>query len=99
MKFDWWTFLLQTINVAVLIWILQRFLFKPIQTLIMQRQQAIQQSTDAAIAAKQQAEQEQQIKMQELQQQEQLEQDKLELEYQKLEDENMPEFSLIKYAE
>lgn len=58
MKFDWWTFLLQTINVAVLIWILQRFLFKPIQTLIMQRQQAIQQSTDAAIAAKQQAEQE-----------------------------------------
>ena len=58
MKFDWWTLLLQTINVAVLIWILQRFLFKPILSLIAQRQQAIQQATDAAIAAQQQAEQE-----------------------------------------
>lgn len=30
MRIDWWTLLLQTVNVLVLVWILGRFLFRPI---------------------------------------------------------------------
>ncbi len=37
MQFDWWTFAFQVINVAVLIWILGRFLFKPVARIIEER--------------------------------------------------------------
>ncbi len=30
MQFDWWTLALQTINFAILVWLLQRFLYKPV---------------------------------------------------------------------
>lgn len=57
MKLDWWTLGLQTINVIVLLWVLQRFLFKPVLAVIARRQQATQQLMDDAAAAKQAAEQ------------------------------------------
>jgi F-type H+-transporting ATPase subunit b len=34
MEFDWWTLALQTVNFAVLVWVLQRFLYKPVLKLI-----------------------------------------------------------------
>jgi len=58
MKIDWWTLGLQTINVLVLLWILQRFLLKPVQAMIAQRQKMTQQLIDDASLAKQQAEDE-----------------------------------------
>jgi F-type H+-transporting ATPase subunit b len=58
MKIDWWTLALQTINVIVLLWVLQRFLFKPVLAVIAQRQQATQQTMHDATAAKQRADQE-----------------------------------------
>lgn len=30
MQFDWWTLALQTVNFAVLVWLLHRFLYKPV---------------------------------------------------------------------
>lgn len=38
MRIDWWTLGLQTINLLVLVWILSRFLFRPIADIIAQRQ-------------------------------------------------------------
>jgi len=58
MKIDWWTLGLQTINVLVLLWVLQRFLLKPVQAMIVQRQKMTQQLIDDASLAKQQAEDE-----------------------------------------
>lgn len=57
MKFDWWTLALQTINVLVLLWVLQRFLFKPVLALIERRQQATQAQLVQAQEAEQRAEQ------------------------------------------
>jgi F-type H+-transporting ATPase subunit b len=58
MKIEWWTLALQTINVVILLWILQRFLFKPVQAVIAQRQQQAQKLTNEANAARLSAEQE-----------------------------------------
>lgn len=55
MHFDFWTMGLQAINVLVLIWILQRFLFRPVLRLIDQRQAAIRQTLDEAEASRQEA--------------------------------------------
>ena len=52
MRFDWWTLALQFVNVVVLIWILSRFLFRPVANIIAARQSTIEQSL-ADIAAKQ----------------------------------------------
>lgn len=38
MKFDWWTFGFQMINVLILIWLLNHFLFKPVAGIIARRQ-------------------------------------------------------------
>jgi len=43
MTIDWWTLGLQTINVAVLIWLLGRFFWKPLATMIEQRRAAAEQ--------------------------------------------------------
>jgi F-type H+-transporting ATPase subunit b len=43
MKIDFWTLGLQTVNVLVLLWLLQRFLYKPVQQVLAQRQQRIAQ--------------------------------------------------------
>jgi len=39
MRIDWWTLALQTVNVLVLIWLLDRFFFHPIMDIIAKRQQ------------------------------------------------------------
>ena len=38
MQIDWWTLALQTINVLVLVWILARFLFRPLREIVVRRQ-------------------------------------------------------------
>jgi F-type H+-transporting ATPase subunit b len=37
-EFSWTTFVLEIINFLVLIWILKRFLFKPVKAVVSQRQ-------------------------------------------------------------
>ena len=37
MRIDWWTLALQTVNVLILIWILSRFLFRPVVAIIEER--------------------------------------------------------------
>jgi F-type H+-transporting ATPase subunit b len=58
MKLDWWSLGLQIVNLVVLLWILQKFLFKPVLAVIAQRQQTASQLNAEALAAKEQAEQE-----------------------------------------
>jgi F-type H+-transporting ATPase subunit b len=49
MQIDWWTLALQTVNVLVLIWLLARFLFRPVAEIVARRQeQANKLLTDAA---------------------------------------------------
>jgi F-type H+-transporting ATPase subunit b len=55
MQIDWWTLGLQTINFLVVIWLLSRFLYRPIRHVIEEREaadraasQAAQQKADAA---------------------------------------------------
>ncbi|MBN9671378.1 hypothetical protein [Roseibium aggregatum] len=40
MHLDWWTLGLQTVNVVVLLWILKRFLFRPVAKIVADRQAA-----------------------------------------------------------
>ncbi|MCA8943550.1 MAG: hypothetical protein KDB80_13385 [Planctomycetes bacterium] len=54
MEFDGWTLALQAINFLVLVWILQRFLYKPLLGLIDQRQRA-QQDAFAQAAEREKA--------------------------------------------
>jgi len=42
MTFDWWTFGLQAVNVAVLVWLLRRFFWQPVAGIIAQRRAATQ---------------------------------------------------------
>jgi F-type H+-transporting ATPase subunit b len=46
MTIDWWTLGLQTVNVVVLVWLLQRFFWRPVASMIELRRT----TTDAAIA-------------------------------------------------
>ena len=55
MKIDWWTLGLQTVNVLVLVWILSRFLFRPVTAIIAARQAAAARLLDEARAARDQA--------------------------------------------
>lgn len=48
MKLDWWTIGLQTINFGILVWLLQRFLYKPVLAMIGARQAEARQQFDAA---------------------------------------------------
>ena len=32
MQFDWWTFALQVVNFLILVWLLQHFLYGPVQS-------------------------------------------------------------------
>lgn len=52
MRIDWSTLALQTINALVLIWLLARFLFRPVATIIAERQKAAQSLIADAEAAK-----------------------------------------------
>jgi F-type H+-transporting ATPase subunit b len=50
MRFDWWTLALQTVNFAVLVWLLHRFLYKPVLAMIEARQAEVQRQFDEAKA-------------------------------------------------
>jgi F-type H+-transporting ATPase subunit b len=56
MRFDWSTLILQTINVLVLLWLLQRFLFRPVVDIIVARRDAAEQMLGEAAAARKEAE-------------------------------------------
>jgi F-type H+-transporting ATPase subunit b len=56
MRIDWWTLGLQTVNAFVLIWLLARFLFRPVVDAIAARQKAAGQLLADAQAAKAEAE-------------------------------------------
>jgi F-type H+-transporting ATPase subunit b len=47
-ELDWTTFILELINFVVLIWILNRFLYRPVMNVIAQRKAAIQQTLSEA---------------------------------------------------
>jgi F-type H+-transporting ATPase subunit b len=48
MRFDWWTLALQAVNFAILVWLLQRFLYKPVLRLVDARRAAIEQQFQGA---------------------------------------------------
>jgi F-type H+-transporting ATPase subunit b len=60
MSFSWSTFALQAVNLLVLVWLLKRFLFKPVRTIVAQRKAEITRARAEAQAATQRAEQERQ---------------------------------------
>jgi len=55
MHLDWWTIALQTVNFAVLVFLLHRFLYKPVQRLIDARKAEVQRQYDDAKAAEEKA--------------------------------------------
>lgn len=55
MELNWSTFLLEIINFLVLLWILKRFLYRPILSALEKRRQKIEQSLNDASAHHQQA--------------------------------------------
>ena len=55
MELDWTTFILEIINFLVLVWILQRFLYRPVMKVVAQRRAAISQSLQEAQATQEQA--------------------------------------------
>lgn len=48
MQFDWTTFILEILNFLVLVWILQRFLYRPVLAMLDARQQRITEETERA---------------------------------------------------
>jgi F-type H+-transporting ATPase subunit b len=58
MHIDWWTLGLQTVNLLVLVWILGRFLFRPVAGIIRDRQSAADEVMQKAQAERAKAEQE-----------------------------------------
>ena len=60
MQFDWVTFALQAINFLVLVWLLRRFLYRPVREVITKRQELAEQATLEAAKQKSDAEAEQQ---------------------------------------
>lgn len=48
MEFDWTTFTLEIVNFLVLVWILQRFLYRPMLSMLDARQQRIKDETERA---------------------------------------------------
>jgi len=55
MRFDWTTLALQTVNVLVLLWLLRRFLFRPVVEIIAKRKDAADRLLADAAAARDQA--------------------------------------------
>ncbi len=58
MRFDWSTLALQTVNVLVLLWLLRRFLFRPVTDIITTRKNAAEEMLAQAAAARKEAESE-----------------------------------------
>jgi len=55
MNFSWWTFALQAVNFLILIWLLRRFLFKPVTAIVAKRKEEIARGMTEASAEKQKA--------------------------------------------
>jgi F-type H+-transporting ATPase subunit b len=55
MHFDWSTLVLQTVNVLVLLWLLRRFLFRPVAAIVAARKEAAEKVLADAAAAREQA--------------------------------------------
>jgi len=55
MHIDWWTLTFQTVNVLVLVWILGRFLFRPVTDIVVKRQEMAGKLLADAAAANRQA--------------------------------------------
>jgi len=51
MQFDWWTLALQTVNFAVLVWLLHRFLYRPVLRMVDARRSEIEKQYADARAA------------------------------------------------
>jgi len=51
MHLDWWTLALQTVNFAVLVWLLQRFLYKPVLRMVDARRAEVEKQYADARAA------------------------------------------------
>ena len=47
MHLDWWTIGLQTVNFAILVWLLHRFLYKPVLAMIDARKAEVRRQFDA----------------------------------------------------
>ena len=48
MGIDWTTFLLEAVNFAILVWILQRFLYRPVLRIVRERRSAIEAEMEGA---------------------------------------------------
>ena len=55
MSFSWWTFALQAVNFLVLVWLLRRFLFKPVTAMVARRKEEIARGMAEVAAEKQTA--------------------------------------------
>ncbi len=55
MHFDWWTLALQTVNFGILVWLLHRFLYKPVLRMIDARRDEIEKQFGAVRAAEEHA--------------------------------------------
>ena len=55
MSIDWWTLGFQTVNVIVLVWLLQRFFWRPVAAMIEQRRSVTAKALAAAKDAQEKA--------------------------------------------
>lgn len=55
MKFSWWTFALQAVNFVILVWLLRRFLFKPVSAIVARRKEELARGMAEVTAEKQTA--------------------------------------------
>ena len=53
MTFSWWTFALQAVNFLILVWLLRRFLFKPVTAMVARRKEEIARGMAEVAAEKQ----------------------------------------------
>ena len=53
MKFSWWTFALQAVNFVILVWLLRRFLFKPVSAIVARRKEELARGMAEVSAEKQ----------------------------------------------
>jgi len=60
MQIDWWTLFFQTVNFLILVWLLQRFLYRPVLAIIDRRRKETDSLIDAAKQAREEAEKERQ---------------------------------------
>jgi F-type H+-transporting ATPase subunit b len=58
MHIDWWTLALQAVNFLILLWLLQRFLYRPVSAMVRKRQDEARKLLDEAEQARHAAESE-----------------------------------------